>query len=67
MLKDGVCLFGPLKDKPGPNLGIYVEVNISGRSWFVVYATKNTDKTLTAQQVAEIQKWAETNVSKLAR
>ena len=61
-LKDGTLLFGPLNEKPAPDLGPYIEGEFNGRTWFVVYANESS-RALSPEQTAEIKQWAEKALS----
>lgn len=61
-LKDGTCLFGPLKDKP-TDLGRYVEGEINGVPWYVVHSGGE----LSPEQFSELKTWAEKTISDRAR
>jgi hypothetical protein len=62
-LKDGTLLFGPLKEKPDPDLGSYVEGEFNGHPWFVVYS----GKALLPEQTDEVRQWAENQISSRAQ
>jgi hypothetical protein len=54
-LKDGLLLFGPLKERPKDDMGPMVEVSIQGVPYYVVCCCKEA----TQAQKLEIQEWAE--------
>ena len=58
-LSDGTLLIGPFKVKP---IGIEMleEVTVDGVMWYIGYCCK----ALTDEQRAELQQWAEKNISK---
>ena len=61
-LKDGTLLFGPLDEKPKPDLGLYIEGEFNGRPLFVVYGGQASG-TVSPEQTAEIKQWAEKEIS----